>query len=216
MPFLVIAGVVLSCLHQSSLGSLMLVAPTKMHVLWYTPVLPLLFLLSAISVGFPVVVFESFCSAKAFGREPETELLSRLARFVPPLLGVLLVARLADLAIRDAWPALLAFDAPAIAFLVEVGVGIALPLYLLMQERVRKSPRGLLLSAILVIGGVLLNRVNVFLTAYSPPIEGGRYVPTPWEILVTLGLFATLALIYRWLVTIFPVLPREESSEAGR
>ncbi|MCA9285426.1 MAG: polysulfide reductase NrfD, partial [Phycisphaerales bacterium] len=82
MMLLILAGVVLSCLHQSSLGSLVLLAPSKIHPLWYTPILPLLFLVSAISVGFPVVIFESVLSARAFGREPERELLSKLGRIV--------------------------------------------------------------------------------------------------------------------------------------
>jgi Ni/Fe-hydrogenase subunit HybB-like protein len=213
MPLLVLAGVVLSCLHQSSLGSLMLIAPTKMHPLWYTPILPLLFLASAISVGFPMVVFESFCTARALGRAPETALLSKLARYTPPLLGVVLLLRLGDLAIRDAWPHLAALDGPALAYLAEMVLGLALPMALMMSDRLRRSPKALLGAAILVIGGVALNRIDVFLTAYSPPIEGARYVPTIGEVFVTLGLFCTLALISRWIVTVFPVLPREEHGE---
>ena len=67
----ILAGVVLSCLHQSSLGTLMLIAPTKMHPLWYTPISPLLFLLSAIAVGFPMVIFESLLAARSFRLPPE-------------------------------------------------------------------------------------------------------------------------------------------------
>ena len=73
MSVFIVLGVVLSTLHQSSLGTLMLLAPSKMNPLWWTPILPLLFLLSAIAVGFSMVIFESMIAARVFGRRPEME-----------------------------------------------------------------------------------------------------------------------------------------------
>src|SRR5690554_706367 len=96
MFIFIIAGVVLSCLHQSSLGTLMIIAGPKMHPLWQTPVLPLLFLLSAFSVGFPMVIMESLTASKSFGLKPEKEVLSSLARFVGPLLGIYLAFKIGD------------------------------------------------------------------------------------------------------------------------
>ena len=84
----IIAGIVLSCLHQSSLGSLMLIAPYKVHPLWYTPILPLLFLLSAFAAGYPMVTFESIIVSSSFNRKPEMEVLTPLAKFMPVLLGL--------------------------------------------------------------------------------------------------------------------------------
>ena len=83
----IILGIVLSCLHQSSLGALMLIAPSKIHPLWYTPILPLLFLLSAFAAGYPMVTFESIIVAKSFGRRPEMEVLTPLAKYMPALMG---------------------------------------------------------------------------------------------------------------------------------
>ena len=100
MAFFVIAGAVLSFGHQSSLGTMMLIAPYKLHELWYTPLSPLLFLTSAVSVGIPMVIFEGTLAAKFFGRKPETELLSGIARYVPLFLGTYLILRLGDLAYR--------------------------------------------------------------------------------------------------------------------
>jgi len=97
----IIAGVVLSCMHQSSLGTLMVIAPTKMHPLWYTPISPLFFLLSAISVGFPMVIFESILASRSFKLRPEMETLSSLARYIPVLLGVYLAAKVIDLTLRE-------------------------------------------------------------------------------------------------------------------
>lgn len=215
MPLLLVAGVVLSCLHQSSLGALMLLAPTKMSALWYTPALPLLFLLSAIMVGYPVVILESLLSARAFHRHPEMPLLSKLARIVPAFLGLYLVAKIADLAIREQLLAALAFDVTSRALLAEMLLGVALPMFLLSSPRRRGSPRVLLLSALLVLGGVVLNRINVFLVAYRPPYADHAYFPSLGEISVTVGLFAALALVYRLIVTRLPVIPAEEGTEGA-
>jgi Ni/Fe-hydrogenase subunit HybB-like protein/Fe-S-cluster-containing dehydrogenase component len=207
MMALILAGVVLSCLHQSSLGSLMLLAPTKMNALWYTPILPLLFLVSAIGVGYAVVLFESFASARAFRREPEMHLLPGLGRIIPVILSIYFVLKLGDLVVRDALPLVFAGGLASWMFVIELGVGVVLPFALLMSERVRRSPGGLFLAAVLVIVGVLINRINVFLVAYRPLYPEGSYFPSVGEVAVTAGLFATLALVYRVMVTIFPVLP---------
>jgi Ni/Fe-hydrogenase subunit HybB-like protein len=206
MWLLVLSGIVLSCMHQSSLGSLMLIAPTKMHPLWYTPILPLLFLLSAISVGFPMVIFESLLASRSFRREPEMQVLSPLARIVPVLLGFYLLAKVVDLAVREAWVYIPAFDTPAVLFLAEVVGGVALPMLLLSLPAVRLSRLGLLASASLVVLGVALNRVNVFLVAYTPPYASKSYFPAIAELAVTIGLVSLLVLAYRFVVMNFPVL----------
>jgi Ni/Fe-hydrogenase subunit HybB-like protein len=205
----IIAGVVLSCMHQSSLGALMLIAPYKMHALWYTPILPLLFLLSAIAVGFPMVVFESMVSSWAFGRKPEMHVLTSLSKLIPILLGGYAVTKIADLVMRGALG--LAFEGSIASnlFLAEMGFGVLLPLAMLLVDRVRKSPRLLLVASTLIVLGVAFNRINVFLVAYRPPFAEAMYVPTVAEVLITVGLISTLVLVYRALVTIFPVLPSE-------
>jgi len=202
----IIAGVVLSCLHQSSLGTLMVIAPTKMHPIWYTPISPLLFLLSAIAVGFPMVIFESILAARSFGLKPETRVLSSIARYTPSLLGIYLAIRIGDLTIREAWPYVTALSSQSIMFLIEITVGVILPIIILSNGRWRRSVAGLFTAASMVIAGVVLNRINVFLVAYQPLYSQGRYFPSILEILVTVGLIATLVLVYRVLVMIFPVI----------
>ncbi len=207
----IIAGVVLSCLHQSSLGTLMLIAPTKIHPLWYTSISPLLFLLSAIAVGFPMVIFESLLASKSFKLKPETPVLSSLARYVPILLGVYLAIKLVDLTIRDAWPYLWEGSVQSVMWMIEIGGGIVLPIILLLQERVRRSVTGLLTAATLVIVlGVALNRINVFLVAYTPLYPTGPYFPSVFEIMVTVGLISALVLVYRFLVMHLPIIAGEK------
>jgi hypothetical protein len=94
-----ILGVVLSCMHQSSLGALLVLAPTKMHPLWWTPVLPLLFLLSAFSVGFPMVIVESLIASKSFNKKPELHILAPFSKIITILLGAYAIAKISDLVI---------------------------------------------------------------------------------------------------------------------
>lgn len=215
MGLLIVFGVILSCMHQSSLGALMLIAPYKMHPLWYTPVLPLFFLMSAICVGYPMVVFESMLASRTFGRAAEMHVLSPLTRITSFFLSVYAAAKIADLVIRDKVGYLFALDLPACMFLLEFSLGVLLPLFMLFSRRVRRSPLGLFTACTLVIGGIVINRVNVFLIAYRPPFAEHRYVPSLTEIFVTVGMISTLVLLYRVFATIFPILPEEHPAESG-
>ncbi len=202
----IIAGVVLSCLHQSSLGTLMVIAGSKMHPLWETPVLPLLFLLSAFSVGFPMVIMESIAASRSFGLKPEKEVLSSLAAYVAPLLGIYLAFKIGDMAIRDTFKYLTEFNLQSVMFTIEVVVGFIIPFRMFMSKAVRESTTGLFIASFLVIFGVFLNRFNNFIIAYKPPYVLEAYVPSIGEISVTLGFIAIEILLYRLFVKIFPVI----------
>ena len=204
--FFIIAGVVLSCLHQSSLGTLMIIAPSKMHPLWYTPISPLLFLLSAIAVGFPMVIFESILASRSFKLDPEVRVLSSIARYTPVLLGIYLALKIGDITLRDAWPFVWAFSTHSFMWLAEILLGVVAPLVILFNEERRHSVRWLFTGASLVVFGVVLNRINVFLVAYRPLYGNGGYFPSIFEIMVTVGLIAALVLVYRWFVMTFPVI----------
>ncbi len=206
MWILIILGVVLSCMHQSSLGSLMLVAPTKIHPLWYTPILPLLFLTSAFAVGYPMVVFETTLATASLKLDSEMDILTPLTRITIFLLGLYLVLKLGDMFVRGTWVYLLDGNHQSNSFIVEMVFGVMIPWVLLLFPGIRKSRRGLFITACLIVGGVVLNRINVFIVAYKPPLAENTYFPAPGEILVTLGLIATLMFIYRFAVTYLPVL----------
>ena len=202
----VILGVVLSTLHQSSLGTLMVIAGPKMHPLWQTPILPLLFLLSAISVGFPMIIFESIIAAKSFGFKPEMEALSTLGRTVAPLLGIYLAFKIGDMVIRGTFVYLLEPTVQSVMFFIEVVVGIVIPLRMFLSQSVLKSPKLLFTASALVVFGVLLNRINNFIVAYNPPYKFGSYFPSFGEISVTVGFAAILILLYRVIALNFPVI----------
>ena len=210
----IIAGVVLSCMHQSSQGSLMLLAPTKLHPLCYTPILPLLFLSSAIALGYPMVVFENGIVSKSMRLGSEMRLLAPLTRITVWLLGIYLALKIGDLLVRGTWIYLLDMSFQTNSFLVEIILGGLVPWLMLCSGTVRRSPAGLFIASTLIIGGVLINRINVFLVGFTPPISRTTYFPAVGEMCITIGLIATLMLIYRFLITYLPVIatPREDAA----
>ncbi|HNR36382.1 MAG TPA: Ni/Fe-hydrogenase cytochrome b subunit [Candidatus Hydrogenedentes bacterium] len=212
MFLILILGVVLSCMHQSALGSLILVAPYKTSPLWWTPVLPGLFLLSAIAVGFPMVIFEQLYAAWSFNRKPPMDLLGSLAKLGALFLGLYALAKISDFTIRGAFEHFFPLSLASVMLAIEVVAGVLVPLVMLVSRRVRKSPALLMSACSLIIAGIILNRLNVFLIAYRPPYMTKAYFPSLVEILVSLGLTATLILAYRAAVTIFPVLTRQDAA----
>ena len=206
MFIFIIAGVVLSTLHQSSLGTLMVIAGPKMHPLWQTPILPLLFLLSAISVGFPMVIFESLLASRSLGLKPEMHLLSKLGSMIAPLLGVYLAFKIGDMFIRETFVYLKEFNTASVMFTIELLFGVIIPLRMFLSPKVLKSPLFLFIASALVVFGVLLNRINNFVVAYNPPYSAQSYFPSFGEISVTIAFIAILILLYRFIVLNFPVI----------
>ncbi|MCB1161383.1 MAG: Ni/Fe-hydrogenase cytochrome b subunit [Candidatus Krumholzibacteriia bacterium] len=211
----IIAGVVLSCLHQSSLGNLMVIAPSKVHPLWWTPILPLLFLLSAFAVGLSMAIFESLLASKGFRRAPEMDVLAPLARVAAPLIALYLAFKLGDLTLREAWHYAFVPGGTALAFWIEILGGLVLPIAIFVNRRLRSDPRWLLLGSAAMVLGVALNRINVFIVAYHPPYAEHAYLPSFGEFAVSAGLVATFIFIYRLAVTYLPVMPvNEEETHA--
>jgi octaheme c-type cytochrome (tetrathionate reductase family) len=213
LPLFIVAGVVLSCMHQSSLGTLMVIAPTKLSALWYTPFLPVLFLLSAMMVGLPMVIIESVLSAKSFRRDPETDLLGELGRYIPWAIGIYALVKLGDLILR--WPRLNFTEHPeaTVALAIEIVLGILMPIILFSLRAIRKSRGWLLTASLLVVFGVVLNRVNVFIVGYFPPFAAKRYFPAVGELALTIGLACVLMLLYRFFALGFPIVPRPSGTE---
>lgn len=216
MFIFIIAGVVLSTLHQSSLGTLMIIAGPKMHPLWQTPILPLLFLLSAVAVGFPMVIFESLIASRSLKLKPEMHILSKLGGMIAPLLGLYLAFKIGDMVIRETFVYLTEFNTASVMFTIEMLFGVVIPLRMLLSPKVLKSPALLFTAAVLVVAGVLINRINNFVVAYTPPYADYSYFPSIGEISVTVGFVAILVLLYRFFVINFPIvsLPGKQSAAA--
>jgi Ni/Fe-hydrogenase subunit HybB-like protein len=210
ITFFLIAGVVLSCAHQSSLGTLMVIAPGKVHPLWHTPMMPLLFLLSAFAVGLSMVIFEGYLAARSLKREFELNVMAPLGRIIPFLLTVYFGTKLIDSVNRGAYKHLGEMSLQSVMFWIEIIGGVIIPAFLFMAHRLRRQPKWLFTAAAMVVFGVAINRINVFIIAYRPQFGSGPYVPAWPEVLLTVGFISIIVLLYRAAVFIFPVLPEEE------
>ncbi len=222
MPF-VIFGVVLSTLHQSSLGSLMLIEPTKLHPLWWTPILPILFFASAISVGISMIILESSLSSRYFQRGLETHLLAKLAKVLPITLGVYLVIKIVDLAVAGDFGYLFSSGIMSVLFWAEILIGVIFPMVWFSIEKNRNTPSGLLTGAIVTLLGLILNRFNVSWFGithpdplfYMPSFMGHvDYFPTVPEVAVSIGIFSAGIMAFGLLAKYFPVFEAEHHHEA--
>lgn len=210
----VILGVVLSTLHQSSLGSLWVLVPEKLSPLWYSLYLPVFFWLSAVAVGLAMTIVESTLSSRAFKRGLELDLLADLAKYASVVLAIYLVAKGADLVWRGAWPLLFEPTLQAGAFWVEIGLGVIVPAILFAIKPLRRQPRILFGGALLVvIFGVALNRLNVSLVGLWP-YTGRIYFPSWMEIVVTLTLITLGVFAFGLAARYLPVFPNESEHAA--
>jgi Ni/Fe-hydrogenase subunit HybB-like protein len=216
MFFVIALGTVLPMMHQSSLGTMLVVMGVQIHPLWQTPVLPLLYLLTAITMGYAVVLFESCLTSSAYRRKIEMHMLTPLAKVMLGFLAVYLVVRIGDVVVRGALPKAFVPSVEALMFWLEMASFIA-PLILIGAESNRRNPAKLFLAGILLMLGGALLRLNGFLIGYETNIDGAggfTYFPTLAEILVTAGMFAIEVLGYIIITRRFPVLPREDVQAA--
>jgi len=209
MFFVIALGTVLPMMHQSSLGTLLVVLGGQVHPLWQTPVLPLLYLLSAITMGYAVVLFESCVASSAYRRKIEMHMLTPMARIMLGVLAVFIVVRIGDVVVRGALPRAFEPSVQALMFWLEMACFIA-PLILIGAESNRRNPARLFLAGVLLMLAGALMRLSGFLIGYE---TGGdfNYFPTLAEVLVTVGMFAIEVLGYIIITRRFPVLPREEA-----
>ena len=210
---LVIAGVVLSTLHQSSLGSMLLMMPETLHALWYTPVLPILFLTSAVAVGPAMVIFESTLSTRVFGHKLDIDVLSGLARAIPYILGIYLLLKVVDLMAAGEIGLIFSAYPQNLLWWGEIIIGIILPIILFSSAAVRENRNAVFWVSVLVVRGLMLNRFNVSLLALDIR-PGYTYFPHWMEVAVSVGLVAD-ALLVVWLAhRLLPIAGERISKEA--
>ncbi len=201
---LVIAGIALSTLHQSSLGSLFLIMPYNVHPLWYSPILPVLFFISAIGLGLMMVIFESSFTSWLYRREPETNLLERLGAAARWLFLTYLIVRVSDLAFRNQLSHLGGGEWQVTMFWVEMAIAAIIPIILLSIKSIRMSTAGLMTTAIIGVTGIVLDRINVGGLVH---INRGDalYLPAWTEISITAAVIAGAAIVFLFFVEKFNV-----------
>jgi Ni/Fe-hydrogenase subunit HybB-like protein len=216
----VIAGVVLSTLHQSTLGTLYMALPFKTDQLWFSTILWILFYLTSIATGLAVMISVWIVASKAFGRKVEVDLLGGLAKGAMWVLVVYAILRAGDLWITRDLRAVFAFDSQSIWFWAEVMIGTLLPIILYAQASIRKSEGGLLITSLLVIVGTFMYRFNATLTAQAvnrftlPTItEIASYRPTWMEFAIQIGVLAAAALAWYFAARLLPIFPETVQEE---
>jgi len=201
-------GILLPTMHQSSLGALMLIAGPRLHPLWNTGWLPLLFLLSCIGIGYAAVVFETVLSSWLFKTRPERDMLAGIAAAIVPFSAAYVALRLVDLAIRGQIGALFAFDLFSVLTLLELALTIAATLMLASESR-RRRLGDLFRAAMLFMLAGTLYRFDTYLVAFRPGAHWS-YFPSVAELLITLGLVAGEIMLYIAIVKVFPILTLEK------
>jgi Ni/Fe-hydrogenase subunit HybB-like protein len=204
--FIIVLGITLPTMHQSSLGSMLLIAATKLHPLWHSPFLPLFFLINCIYIGYSIAILESVISSYAFGRPYEVRQLSGLAAIIPWLATLWLLVVVGDLVWRGQVGAAWRFDLYSCFFLLEFAL-LGFGSIILFSNRNRHSPRWLFVSAALIVLGGALYRFNVYLIGFNPG-KGWLYFPSLAEVMISVGIVAIELLGYQVLVKMVPVLPR--------
>jgi Ni/Fe-hydrogenase subunit HybB-like protein len=213
LVWIIALALLLPTMHQSSLGSLMMLAGPRLHPLWNTPLLPLLFLVSCVGMGFAAVVIEGGISAMALKRTPERRMLADLARLAVPVFFFYVVLRLGDLVWRGQLGALFAFDRYSVLALIELVLFVGAPLMLLTQGQRRDFGNLFRASILLIVAGALY-RIDTFLVAFRPGANWS-YFPSLGEILVTTGLVAIEILGYIAIVRFFPILSGQSNAAAA-
>lgn len=213
MIFIIVLGITLPTMHQSSLGSMLLIAGTKLHALWQSPFLPLFFLINCIYIGYSIAILEAVISSYAFGRPYEIRQLSGLAGIIPWLATLWLVAVVGDLIWRGQVGAAVSLDFYSRFFLAEFSL-LGFGSLILFSPRNRRSPRWLFVSAALIVLGGGLYRFNVYLIGFNPN-SGWIYFPSLAEIMISVGIVAIELLGYQVLVKLVPVLPKTHHSGAA-
>jgi Ni/Fe-hydrogenase subunit HybB-like protein len=209
--FLFIAlGVLLPTMHQSSLGSMLLVFGPQIDTLYLTRWLPVLFLTSTIGMGLAAVVVEGSVSSLALRRPLERALLGKLMKLGTAVTAVFLIVRFADLAARGVLPQLLQSTTVAIMFWIETAL-FATPV-VMMWGKGGNRPRRFFIAAMSLALAGMLYRIDAYLVAYHTG-AGWHYFPSLGELAVSIGLVAFEILAFILAIRLLPVLPRLSAKE---
>ncbi len=204
---IVILGIMLSTLHQSSLGSLFLAMPYKLHPLWYSPIIPIIFFVSAICLGLMMVMSESMASSYLYKKEPEREVVSKISKFAIFMLIFYTVLRFADILFRGAGVFL--FDGSTASFLFwgEIMLSVAIPLIIFSLPAAKEKVSLLFTGSAIGVLGVVFNRLNVGGLTHLNNLTGAGdfYFPAWTELFISAGVVSGAALVFFFFIENFKV-----------
>lgn len=200
------AGIVLSMLHQSSLGSLFLLMPHKLHPLWWTPALPLLFYLQAVYTGLGATAIALGLVWRALGIRVNRDIFRRIGQAMAINLMLYLALKVGDWMGSGEVPLLLKPDAFGVLAWLEVGIGVLIPLGILLSKLVGHS-KGPFWAGVFALIGTFINRIVVTWIGFAEP-NPVTYFPSAIEILITVGLLSGGILIYSLVAQHFDLFPK--------
>ena len=214
MP-VVITGVIMGVIHQSALGSLYLIVPGKLHPLWYTSMLPVLFFISAVAAGLAMTIFESSMSARHFNHALEKPVILSIGRVLTVALIVYGVVRFYDLIVTTGnITYAFQYGYESAMFWVEIFVALIVPIGLLLVRKVRENPISLYFVSILTVLGFVINRLNVAVTGMEAS-SGVHYVPRWSEVSVTLMIVSCGILAFGLVAKYLPIFEHPHSHGAA-
>ncbi len=210
----ILLGIMLSTLHQSSLGSLFLIMPFKLHPLWYSNILPVQFFLSAIALGLMMICLESLVSHWLYRRKPETDLVAKLGKAAVWVLLIYFIVKMTDLIINGELAMLTDGSWESYVFITEIFISILIPVLIFSVPRFRNNNKAQWTGSFMVVFGMVFNRINVGgLTMLS--VTGDSYIPSWMEIAVSLGVVSAAALVFLFAIEkfhIWELKPRDPES----
>lgn len=201
---IVIAGVTLSTMHQSSLGTMFIIMSPRLHPLWSSMLLPVFFLVSSFAAGISLVIAGANVSFWLFRRSLATKTIAKLSWFLPWIMAFYLVLKFGEMVIANELDLLFSSGVYSLLFWAEVIFGALLPIILFSFRQVRFSRVASLFGALLIIGGVILNRFDVTWFAIAP-VGGETYTPHWMEIALLAGVLSGVILVYSLIARYFPV-----------
>ncbi len=209
---LVLAGTLLSSMHQSFLGGLYLITKGRLDPLWYTPYLTTMFYLSAIPAGLAVTIMAIYLCVRSLNARVDMTILSDVSRVIAPLLAIYGVFRAVDLISRDATPYLWMWREETLLFWLEIALLVIAPLVLLNMEKVRNTPLYLYWTSAVIVMGFMTNRLNVSITGLQA--SSGIYYEPKWtEFAATLATIAAAVVAFRYAVIYLDILPKNPARQ---
>ncbi|MCP4756447.1 MAG: Ni/Fe-hydrogenase cytochrome b subunit [Proteobacteria bacterium] len=209
---LTIFGVVLSTLHQSSLGALFLIAPSKMHPLWYSEYMPIYFFITSIVAGLSMVIFESSLSYRFFSNKMDQTHLDEkngvilgFGKAASLVLAGYFIIKIFGISVANNWHYL--FTGWGAWFLVELLGFVALPSVLYAIGAREKNVLLIKWTSALAVLGIILNRLNISVVAFNWQLPSAdRYFPSWMEICITIFLVTVGVQVFRFIVSKMPIL----------
>lgn len=201
---MVIAGITLSSMHQSSLGTLFIVMSPRLHPLWHSMLLPVFFLVSSIPAGICLIIIGSIVSEYLFGHSLSQRVLEKLGWLLPWVLGFYLALKLGELLVTEELGLLMNSGVYSLLFWAELVVGSIIPIILFSIKTVRWSRIGTLIGAMFVSAGIVLNRFDATWFALKS-LDGVAYSPSWIEVALLVGVASGVLLVFTLISTYFPV-----------